>query len=105
MAVKEAIKPKAETEAQVPKTSTAAKKPAAKKAPAKKLVKKTDCVPEIFIEYGEIQFAQKAILENIKAAAKEQGCATIKTLQIYIKPEEYKAYYVANDDVTGDVDL
>ena len=31
------------------------------------------------------------------------GC--IKTLNIYVKPEEYKAYYVINDKFFGSVDL
>ena len=29
----------------------------------------------------------------------------LKSLKVYVKPEEFTAYYVINDDVTGSIDL
>ena len=43
------------------------------------------------------------IVESVKAAY--TGEAPIKTVDVYVKPEEGKAYYVVNGDVTGAVEL
>lgn len=55
----------------------------------------------------ELQFGDKAINEEqLIALAKEAyGKKDIKNLDIYVKPEEGKAYYVVNNDVTGNFDL
>ncbi|MBQ9588961.1 MAG: hypothetical protein IJR29_02110 [Butyrivibrio sp.] len=55
----------------------------------------------------ELQFGDKAIGEDqLVAKAKESyGKKDIKNLDIYVKPEEGKAYYVVNNDVTGNFDL
>lgn len=48
---------------------------------------------------------------DIKAAVKEAWVAQgnkvkeIDTLDIYVKPEEKKAYYVVNGSVNGSIDL
>ena len=36
---------------------------------------------------------------------KREKILDIKNLDIYVKPEEGKAYYVVNNDVTGSFDL
>ena len=41
----------------------------------------------------------KAIYEAKKKAEE------LKSLKVYVKPEEFTAYYVINDDVTGSIDL
>ena len=41
----------------------------------------------------------KAIYEAKKKAEE------LKSLKVYVKPEEFTAYYVINDDVTGRIDL
>ena len=55
----------------------------------------------------ELQFADKAIGEEqlVSLAKKAYGKKDIKNLDIYVKPEESKAYYVVNNDVTGSFDL
>ena len=55
----------------------------------------------------ELQFADKAIGEEqlVSLAKKAYGKKDIKNLDIYVKPEENKAYYVVNNDVTGSFDL
>lgn len=74
---------------------TAAKKPAAKKAAIvapKKFMVQTLAGAEI--SYDDIvKKVNKAISENIKS------------LEIYVKAEEGKAYYVVNGDITGAVEL
>ena len=55
----------------------------------------------------ELQFGDKAITEDqlVSQAKKAFGRKDIKNLDIYVKPEEGKAYYVVNNDVTGSFDL
>ncbi len=54
-----------------------------------------------------LQFGDKAINEEqlVSMAKKAYGKKDIKNLDIYVKPEENKAYYVVNNDVTGNFDL
>ena len=38
---------------------------------------------------------------------KEQGKreTSMKSLNIYVKPDEFKAYYVINEEITGEIDF
>ena len=55
----------------------------------------------------ELQFGDKAVSEDelVSKAKKAYGGKDIKNLDIYVTPEEGKAYYVVNNDVTGSFDL
>ncbi|WP_029232335.1 DUF6465 family protein [Butyrivibrio sp. VCB2006] len=55
----------------------------------------------------ELQFGDKAYNEEqlVSMAKTAYGKKDIKNLDIYVKPEECKAYYVVNNDVTGSFDL
>ncbi|MCR5671110.1 MAG: DUF6465 family protein [Butyrivibrio sp.] len=55
----------------------------------------------------ELQFADKAYTEEqlVSKAKKQYGGKDIKELDIYVKPEEGKAYYVVNKETAGDFDL
>ncbi len=61
----------------------------------------------LYVEYAGKQTEDKALV----AAAKELWVAEgnkvkdIKTLNLYIKPEENAAYYVINDDFSGKIEL
>ena len=91
-----------------PAKKAAAKKPAAKKAPAKKTAAKK-AAPAKVVEPRKFIIQNQAdqsisyadIVKKVNKAYKD----TIKTLEIYVKSEENKAYYVVNGDVTGSVDL
>jgi len=117
-----------------PAKKTAAKKPAAKKAPAKKADAKVEAkaapakkavakkAPAKKAAAKKAPAAKKAIVEPKKFIIQnsaDQGISytdivkkvnkafsdKIKTLEIYVKAEEGKAYYVVNGNVTGDVNL
>ena len=47
------------------------------------------------------------VIEKAKKQFVEEGhrMSTIKTIQVYLKPEEYAAYYVINQKHAGRVDL
>ena len=55
----------------------------------------------------ELQFAGKAVNQEqlVELAKAAYGKKDIKNLDIYVKPEEGKAYYVINNDITGSFDL
>ena len=119
-ALAKAAEPVAKTEVKAPakveaapvpaakKAAPAAKKPAAKKAPAKKTTAKK-AAPAKVVEPRKFIIQNQAdqsisyadIVKKVNKAYKD----TIKTLEIYVKSEENKAYYVVNGDVTGSVDL
>ena len=85
----------------------AVKKTASKKSAAKK-ADKPELKPELYVEYQGRQATGAAVVDKVKAAFVASGhrASSIKSLQIYIKPEEFKAYYVINDGkYTGGVDL
>ncbi len=104
----EAVKPSDKKAEKVEKEETkAVRKTAAKKTAAKK-AERPEVKPEVYIEYHGQQAQQTAVIERVKAAFVASGhrVSSIKSLNIYIKPEEFKAYYVINDGkYTGGVDL
>lgn len=61
----------------------------------------------IYIEYGVSQITEKEVIQKVKDIWIENGrkINEMTSLEVYIKPEENKAYYVINEDITGAVDL
>ncbi len=95
---------KAEAEA-APKR-TAAKRtaaPKAEKAPAaRKAAAKKEADATVYIQFVGQEIAAKNILEAAKKAfAEANEGVEIKTIELYVKPEEGAAYYVVNG-VGGD---
>ena len=100
--VEEAPKAEAVVE-EAPKAE--AKKAPAKKATTKKAAAKSETVVTVQFQGKEVAIA--TVEERVKAQFVAEGNkeSAIKTLNIYVKPEELSAYYVINGDVTGRVDL
>ncbi|MCR5529194.1 MAG: DUF6465 family protein [Saccharofermentans sp.] len=98
-----AKKAAAKTAAKAPAKKAAAKKPAAKKASAKKAAPAKIVEPKKFIiqNSADQSISYTDIVKKVNKAYKD----TIKSLEIYVKSEENKAYYVVNGGVTGSVDL
>lgn len=99
--------PVAEVKAEAKEVKKAPAKKAtttAKKAPAKKEVKKETVIT---VQYQGNEVAVASVEEKVKAAFVAEGhkASSIKTLNIYVKPEEFSAYYVINEKYTGRVDL
>ena len=99
VAAKKTTAKKTETKAAAPKaaakkteTKAAAPKAAAKKAPAKKVDPKFD----LFIQFGGATVSVKDIEKNVKKVVKGKEAYTV-----YVKPEESKAYIVADGETTG----
>ena len=91
-------KPAVKKEA-APKKETVKKAPAAKKAP----VKKAEPAAAVVIEYAGKQIAAREVLAAATKAfqAANKG-VEIKTIEIYVKPEENVAYYVVNGEGSDD---
>ncbi len=72
------------------------KKPAAKKATTTKktTTKKTAAKVEMFIEFGGVQVSVDEIIENVKKVNGKDA----KNYTIYLKPEDSKAYFVADGE-------
>lgn len=101
---------KAETKAAAVETKAVAteaaevkaeKKPAAKKTTTKKTTtKKAAAKVEVFVEFAGAQVAIDEVIANVQKA----NGADAKNYTIYLKPEESKAYYVA-DGVEKEMDV
>ena len=99
---------KATTKAVVEKAEPVVKKAATKaKASTKAKKEKPPAKTEIIVQYQQNAANLGELEDKVKkqfvAEGHRAGC--IKTLNIYVKPEEYKAYYVINDKFFGSVDL
>ena len=113
---KEVVAKKAETvvkkaEETVKKAEETAKKAettvkAAAKTTAKKATKKA-LVPEVFVQFDGNEDVVANVIERAKEAFTADGhrASSIKSLKVYLKPEEYAAYYVINDTYAGKVNL
>lgn len=100
---KGAAKAKATAKKTATKAKATAEKTAAKaKTAAKKVAEDKQAV---FVEYAGKQVAAKDVLEAVKADFKANNKGTVRTVQVYIKPEDNAAYYVVNGKVEGKVDL
>ena len=80
------------------------KKTTAKKTTARKAAKKpVEKITEVYFEYNGEQILSEELVGRIQEAYKNEGhrISSIKTLRVYINPDERKAYYVINDKAEG----
>lgn len=96
-AVKETKKAPAKAAPKTVKT-----KATAKTAKTTKTAAKATSTVKVFVEYQGKQMDMDAILEAVKATA---GVKSVKTLEVYVKPEDGAAYYVVNGKDSGKADL
>ena len=63
--------------------------------------------PEVYVQYQGNESNLAVITERIKKQYVEEGHkeSDIKSLKIYLKPEDASAYYVINDNNSGKVFL
>lgn len=91
------------------KSETVAKETAAKaKTPVKKSAgrskKSTEAKKEFVIQFEGKSVNQAAIIKRVEADLKAQNVIA-KDIKLYVKPEDNKCYYVADEKITGDVEL
>lgn len=75
---------------------------ATKKTAAKKEVKTS-----LFVEYFGKQVSEKEMVASVKKAWTKSGhkIGEIKSMELYVKPEESAIYYVINKTETGKADF
>ena len=102
-----APKKAAEKKVAAPAKKTAApKKAVAKKAAAP--AKKTAVAAEVMLQFAEKEYTQESLLKIAKdvwAYDYDKKASELKKVQLFVKPEESKVYYVFNDDITGAFDI
>ncbi|MCR5178399.1 MAG: DUF6465 family protein [Lachnospiraceae bacterium] len=87
------------------KKETAAKAPAARKA---KVVNTSAVKASVVLQYSDKSVTYDELTERVKQIwTKDLGkkIVDIDTLDLYIKPEENKVYFVVNNEPVGDFDL
>ena len=103
----EAPKKEAPKKTAAPKKA-AAKAPASKKAPAKKAAVKAEVKPEVktavYVQYAGKETAAEELIAAAKKAYLAAGHkeADLKTIDVYVKPEEGIAYYAVNGEGSDD---
>ena len=88
------------------KKENSPKKAAAKKTPVKKA---NETVTNLYIQYAGKEFTHEEVINMCKEAAAalmgKKRISSVQSIDIYCKPEEHAAYFVANGDVKGSIDL
>ena len=90
-----------------PTAAKTAKEPATRsKAAAKPAVKTAEAPKEtIKIQFGADEYDFAEIKKAVEADYKSKVKGRIKTVEIYIKPEDKAVYYVVNGDFSDKIDL
>ena len=91
---------KAETKTEAPKAEekkAEEPKKETKKAPAKRAAAK-DIKTSVVVQFAGKEVTEKELIAAVKKAYTKKGnkVGDIKTIEIYVKPEENAAYYVVN---------
>lgn len=101
------VAPVADTEGK--ETKRPGRKPGSKNKStvAKTETKKVEKKEEVFVQFAGEEYSVEEVMEKAKAAYVAEGhrAAAIKSVRLYIKPEEHKAYYVINEKAAGSIDL
>lgn len=100
-------KPAVKTEI-APKKEAASKETTAKKETAKKAAtKKKEITTTVRIQYLGKDVAVKDKIKEIRAIWQKAGnrVRDIKDIELYVKPEDNKIYFVVNGDFDGSVDM
>lgn len=66
-----------------------------------------EVTPEVVLQYREYEVNMDDVVSRVKAhyVAKGHKEASIEDIQVYVKPEDFTAYYVINDGIVGKVNL
>ena len=78
------------------------------KAAAKASVKKTVLKEEVYLQYLGKEINKDDLMKTVKEIWTKQmkrKVGEMKSVALYLKPEENMAYYVINGDVTGSIVL
>lgn len=62
---------------------------------------------DFYIQFQNQEYLEQQITQRVKENCFANGLeeASLKTLSIYLKPEDQKVYYMANGEISGSVSL
>jgi citrate lyase alpha subunit len=71
------------------------------------VVEKKGVKPEITVQYRHYEADMDRIIEKVKEDVEVRGNrgVEIEKMQVYVKAEDFAAYYVINDGIVGKVNL
>ena len=107
-AMKQGAKEVLEDMKEVAKKAAQTAKPVtdAAKSTVTQATKRAVMKPAVYVQYGDKEVLTTDLVQAAKAAYKEAGNrAAVRSLAVYVKPEENAAYYVINESFTGKLDL
>ena len=99
---------KKETAAKPGRKPKTAKAETAKKPAAKKTTKKAEQKTNISIQFSGKSYSQEDLVKMAQDVWKydlKQKVRELASIELYVKPEENKVYYVMNQDFTGDFNI
>lgn len=102
--VKAAAAPVEKVKEEVVKAAEAA----AEQAPAKKRTTKKAVTETVYLQYLGKEINKEDLMKQVKDIWTQQlknKVGDMKSVTLYLKPEENKAYYVINEEVTGSIDM
>ncbi len=94
-------------EVSVPADKPAKKAPARKTTAKAKTATKTATVPKeiVKLQFGSDEYDLAEIKKAVEADYKGKFKGRVKSVEIYVKPEEKAAYYVVNSDFSDKIEL
>ena len=110
-AVQDAVEDaKVVVEETVKRTKKGAKKAEEEAKKVTETVKKTAkkvMLKETYIQFAGAEYKESEIMAKVEEAYKAEGhrLSSIRSIELYVKPEDGKAYYVINEKTAGSVDL
>lgn len=68
---------------------------------------KKEVKPEVTVQYRHYEADMDTIIQRVKEDIEVRGNrgVEIEKMQVYVKPEDFAAYYVINDGIVGKVNL
>ena len=104
----EPVKKEAPAVKEVKAVAAAKKAPAKKAAPKKTVAKKAEIKETVHIEFAGKSYTREDLIKSVKDIWKydyKKKAGDLKSIELYVKPEESKAYYVINGEVLGDFNI
>ena len=92
----------------VKKTTASAASTDTKKSTGRKSAAKTALKTSLSLEIGENSFSYDDLVKNAKNVYRydmKKKVSDIKSIDLYVKPEEGKVYFVINGDESGSYNL
>lgn len=103
------VKAEPAKEEKAPAKKAAAPKKAAEPKNAAKTAKATkETVSQnVYVQFAGKELKTEDLVEQVKAIWTAEGhrASSIKSLEVYVKPEDMAAYYVINGKATGKIEL